>query len=98
MPRPNSDVPLISCGFVREVLRLEDGVDLRVQAGCGNPNCAGCRGLKVVVWTKIVPTNYKIKVGDFVAWKGDKLFWKGPRVSIQRMGKYRRIKQASEKE
>lgn len=89
---------LINWGHIVEIVPMADGVDLKiVNPTCGDPRCPGCHGVSVTIWTKIVKTNYRLKAGDFVCWKGDKLFWRRPSCSIQRIGKYRRVKDGAEK-
>jgi hypothetical protein len=88
-------------GIIQEVVHLPDGVDLRVRGtGCGNPHCQSlaCRAAKrTEVWTKVEPVNYAFRAGDPVWWKGQRLFWIRPTVSVQRLGTYRRIKAAADK-
>jgi hypothetical protein len=89
---PQRRVGLISGGTILEIVPMDDGIDLRVKGGCGRPNCPNCHGNSIEVLTKIVATNYRLQVGDNVAWLGEWLFWKSPRIRIKRLGKYRRIR------
>jgi hypothetical protein len=57
-------------GTVLEIRVEADGVDLRVTAGCGQPNCQGCTGAPQA-WLKIAPNNHPIQVGMRAVWRGE---------------------------
>lgn len=92
-------VPLIAGGTVVRTIPEADGVDIEAASGCGLITCPGCQGWKIVVRTKIEPTNCDIRPGDRIFWGNNphELGWfpmpaglRGePRVFARR-GKYRR--------
>lgn len=87
-------------GTILEVRHEDDGIDLRVTAGCGRPECtsADCRDAPQC-WTKIAPYNWPIVAGDRVIWRDDYLVHiviteRGAKHSpkLTRIGKYRKVR------